>query len=99
MLSGKGLCDKLITRPEESYRLCRVVVCDLETSKEEAKSPLRAVNTNPQVVTPRERKNYNAGLVVSCFCSNLVPSEFQMKCPFHTASNVYNLARYSHTVP
>ena len=33
MLSGKGLCDELITRPEESYRLCCVVVCDLETSR------------------------------------------------------------------
>ena len=28
-----GLCDELITRPEESYRLCCVVVCDLETSR------------------------------------------------------------------
>jgi hypothetical protein len=26
VLSGRGLCDKLITRPEESYRLCCVVV-------------------------------------------------------------------------
>jgi hypothetical protein len=33
VLSGRGLCDGLITRPEESYRLWRVVVCDLETSK------------------------------------------------------------------
>jgi len=32
-LSGRGLCDKLITRPEESYRLCCVIVCDLETSR------------------------------------------------------------------
>ena len=32
MLSARGLCDELITRPEESYRLCYVVVCDLETS-------------------------------------------------------------------
>ena len=32
MLSGRGLCDELITHPEESYRLCCVVVCDLETS-------------------------------------------------------------------
>jgi hypothetical protein len=32
-LSGRGLCDELITRPEESYRLCCVVVCDLETSE------------------------------------------------------------------
>ena len=33
MLSGRGVCDDLITRPEESYRLCCVVVCDLETSR------------------------------------------------------------------
>jgi len=33
VLSGRGLCDGLITRPEESYRLCCVVVCDLETSR------------------------------------------------------------------
>ena len=33
MLSGRGLCDELITRPEESYRLCCVVACDLETSR------------------------------------------------------------------
>ena len=33
MLSGRGLCDELITRPEASYRLCCVVVCDLETSR------------------------------------------------------------------
>jgi len=32
-LSGRGLCDELITRPEESYRLCCVVLCDLETSR------------------------------------------------------------------
>ena len=33
MLSGRGLCDELITRPEESYRMCCVVVRDLETSR------------------------------------------------------------------
>jgi len=32
VLSGRGLCNELITRPEESYRLWCVVVCDLETS-------------------------------------------------------------------
>ena len=48
-LSGRGLCDGLITRPEESYRLWRVVVCDQETSKnEEAKARYRAVKIQPQ---------------------------------------------------
>ena len=32
VLSGRGLCEELITRPEESYRLWYVVVFDLETS-------------------------------------------------------------------
>jgi len=30
VLSGRGLCDELITRPEESYLLWCIVVCDLE---------------------------------------------------------------------
>ena len=33
MVTRRGLCDELITRPEESYRLWCVVVCDLETSR------------------------------------------------------------------
>ena len=32
VLPGRGLCDELITPPEESYRFRCVVVCDLETS-------------------------------------------------------------------
>ena len=32
LLSRRGLCDGLITRPEESYRMGCVVVGDLETS-------------------------------------------------------------------
>ena len=38
MLLGRGLCDELITRQEESYRLWRVAVCDHENSNEEAKA-------------------------------------------------------------
>jgi len=43
VLSGRGLYDELITRPEQSYGLWYVVVCDLETTKiivneEEAKA-------------------------------------------------------------
>jgi len=58
-LSGRGLCDGLITRPGESYRLWRVVVCDQETSKdEEAKSRYWAVKIQPQwVVTPGKQTN------------------------------------------
>ena len=33
VLSDRGICDEPITRPEESYRLWCVVVCDLESSR------------------------------------------------------------------
>jgi hypothetical protein len=33
VLSGRGLCNELITSPEKSYRLSCVLVCDLETSR------------------------------------------------------------------
>jgi hypothetical protein len=42
VLSRRGLCDELITRPEESYRLWCVVVCDLETSRMGTHKPLWA---------------------------------------------------------
>jgi len=32
VLSGRGISDELIIRPEESCRLWCVVVCDLKTS-------------------------------------------------------------------
>ena len=35
VLSGRGLCDGLISRPEESYRLLCGIVCDLENLKNE----------------------------------------------------------------
>jgi len=44
VLSGRGLCDGLITRPEESYRLWCVVMCDLETSR--MRRPRPAVGRN-----------------------------------------------------
>ena len=35
LLSGRSLCEELITHPEESYRLWCVIVCDLENIKNE----------------------------------------------------------------
>ena len=32
VLSGRGLCNELVTHPEESYRLWCIIECDLETS-------------------------------------------------------------------
>ena len=46
VLSDRGLCDELITRPEESYQLWCVDVCDLENLKiEEAMT--RGVSQRP----------------------------------------------------
>ena len=51
MLSGRGFCDGLITRPEESYGLWRVAVCDQDTSKKEDKSRYWAVKNTTKNVT------------------------------------------------
>jgi len=50
MLSGRGLCDEPITRPEESYRLYCVVVCDLKPRERGGPGSLGAVapKTNKQ---------------------------------------------------
>jgi len=68
VLSGRCLCDGLITRPDESYRMWRVVVCDQETSKnEEAKAHYRAVKIQPKwVVTPGKQTN-NPGMYGTYF--------------------------------
>ena len=52
VFSGRGLCDELITRSEESYWLWCVVVCDLETSWMRRPRPTRGLwcqekNKNP----------------------------------------------------
>jgi hypothetical protein len=49
VLSGRGLCDGLINRPEKSYQLWRVVVCDQESSRTSRLKPatgLRKYNHN-----------------------------------------------------
>ena len=45
VMSGRGLCDELVPRPEESYRLwCVSKVCDRETStKRGGPGPYRTV--------------------------------------------------------
>jgi len=42
-LSGRGLCDGLIIRSEESYRLWCVVECDHETSQAKRLKPARGL--------------------------------------------------------
>jgi hypothetical protein len=55
VLSGRGLCDELITGPEETYRLGCVVVCDLETSWMRRPWPnggCSAKNKNSRILNP-----------------------------------------------
>jgi len=60
VLSGRGLCDGLITRPEESYRLWRVVVCDQETLKtRRLKARYWAVKIQPKGLKRQENKQTN----------------------------------------
>ena len=72
VLSGRGLCDGLITRPEEFYRLCCVVVCDQETSKnEEAKARNWAVKGKTQwVVTPGKQTKKLFTVVINANAGN-----------------------------
>jgi hypothetical protein len=61
VLSGRGLCDSLITRPEESYRIWCIVVYDHETFKTRRLKPatgLWKIQTQ-WVVTPGKQTNNN----------------------------------------
>jgi len=46
VLSGRGLCDELITLPEESYRLWCVVVCDQENLMNEEPYQISVIDLN-----------------------------------------------------
>ena len=85
VLSGRGLCDGFITRPEESYRLWRVVLCDQETSN------LRRLKTAKQTVkntntmgcdarqTNKQTNNFIRLKLNSKFCSYMYDLNFLMK--------------------
>jgi hypothetical protein len=66
VLSSRGLCDGLITRPDESCLLWRVVVCDQETSKTRRLKPATGLwKIQPQwVVTPIKQTN-NAQIYIT----------------------------------
>jgi hypothetical protein len=55
VLSGRGICDELVPRPEESYRVwCVSNVCDHETSmKRGGPGPCRAVEPYKEKKKPK----------------------------------------------
>ena len=69
VLSGRGLCDELITRPEESSRLWCVVVCDLETSR--MRRPLHALGRS----ATKKKRTYVFQLQSTFRCSAGVSCE------------------------
>ena len=84
VLSGRGLCDELITHPEESYRLWCVIACDLETSR--MRRPWPALGHS---ATAKKRggdhlllfliSNFRRVVSVVCFLvGNSLASEFYM---------------------
>jgi hypothetical protein len=72
VLSGRGLCDELITRPEECYRLWRVVVCDQENLLGEEAIARAGLQSQ------REKKNS------LCYCSSVYCTV--SACDVHAAS-------------
>ena len=64
VLSGRGLCDELITRPEESYRLWCVVVCDLENLKNE--EAMTRVGSQRHKKNPVETSRYYINKIRLC---------------------------------
>jgi hypothetical protein len=72
VLSGTGLCDGLITRPEDSYRLWGVVVCDEETPTSRRLKPATGLwKIQPQwVVTPGKQQTTIRVVLHSLFIIN-----------------------------
>jgi hypothetical protein len=101
VLSGKGPCDGLITRPEESYPLWRVVLCDQETSKnEEAKARYRAVE-NTTTMGCNARKTIILLFYVSFISSFIIilfyafPGFVIQKHPANPCPSYFTINNYS----
>ena len=69
VLSGRGLCDGLITRPEESYWVWRVVVCDEETSKMKRLKPATGLwKYNQKSCNARKTNNkQTTTIIIICY--------------------------------
>jgi len=61
VLSGRGICDTLITHPDESYRLCCVVVCDLEASRKSGPWPALGCSATGGIIKTTWFKTHNYG--------------------------------------
>ena len=83
VLSGRGLCDELITRPEESYRLCCVVVCDQETSRMRRPWPAlgrSATGKQKKILRYSVRATWPASLILHSSIPAIIFSEDYRSC-------------------
>jgi len=71
VLLGRGICEELITRPEEFYRPWCVVVCDLETFKKE-EAMTRVVS---QRQSKKKKKKKKIIIIIIIHKSNTVTTQ------------------------
>ena len=62
VLPSRGLCDELITRPDESFRLWCIIVCDLETSR--MRKPWPALGRS----ATKKKANYSNTISLLFYC-------------------------------
>ena len=72
VLSGRGLCDRLITRPKESCRLWCVLVCDFGTSRRRATQ------------TRKKKKKKKKNLLHLSHPQDSAPGDFHLFWPLKT---------------
>jgi hypothetical protein len=93
VLSGRGLCDGPITRPEESYRLWRVLVCDLDTSNIRRLKLVRVVNAGwTESRVQQQFVDYNSRLyntAVDFVTYNLPQCQFRWPCGLNMSSQQF----------
>jgi len=93
VLSGRGLCDELITRPEESYRVWCVVVCDLETSRKRRPWPAlgrSATKKNPCIIIHLlhfEPKNAHSFIKLTQYYKKIISYILQAPLAHHQAAD------------
>ena len=83
VLSGRGLCDELITRPEEYYRLWCVVVCDLESSWMRSSWPIGGLSSQRQ--TNKQKTVFWMSLKIQLWHQKLV--KLKTKFAFYSLIN------------
>jgi hypothetical protein len=103
VLSGRGLCYKLITSPKESYQLWCVVVCDLETSFMRRLWPTggggccaKSKQTNKQVKDTRSK--FFLEISEAVISSRNCPPFTQVKVSFLCRKKTRNLALWARLI-